>query len=118
MNIDANVLKYMSLDRLRQRIVIQKPAITRDEEGNQVTAYTDEQTVWAAVEALTAASSWDAAEREWEITYRVILRYGIAVVQTDRIQYRGRWLRITSPPVDAGGRHQWTILECREWVEA
>lgn len=117
MNIDATVLKYMTLDRLRQRIRIQTPTSTRDAEGNQLVTYTDSQTVWAAVEAVTTSSQFTTVEEQWEITYRIVLRYGIAIQQTDRLVYRGRYLRITSPPVDAGGRHQWTILACREWVE-
>lgn len=117
MNIDANILKYMTVDRLRQRITIQTPSVARDEEGNRIVTYTDADTVWAAVETVTSGSAAAAVEEQWEIRYRVVLRYGIPVQQLDRLLYRGRLLCITSPPVDAGGCHQWTVLECREWVE-
>ena len=118
MNIDRNILRNMTTDRLRQRVVIQHPETARDEEGNRILTYNDAAEIWACIEAVAAAITPGAVETDSGITFRVTLRYGSAITKDDRIVYAGGMLRITSPPVDVAGRHAWMVLECREWVES
>jgi SPP1 family predicted phage head-tail adaptor len=81
--------------------------------GNEITRCT----VWAKVLPLAGKINDDTPQRENEITYRITIRYRTDIKPDDEIVWRGRRLKITTPPFDVENRHIWTQFECIEVVQ-
>ena len=76
----------MDFSKLRHRVTFQKvTGTTRNGMGEDVPAYTDYATVWAAVEPLTGREYTEAQKIRAETTYRVTARYLAGVTPDMRI---------------------------------
>ena len=73
--------------------------------------------VWAKVLPLTGKITDSAPVKNNEITYRITVRYRTDILPDDEIVWRGRRLKITSPPVDMENRHCWTQFNCEEVIQ-
>ena len=109
---------YVSLNELKQRIMILRPVTEQDGAGNLVEQdRTEVATVWAKVLPYAAKISDGYAEEVKEVDYRIAIRYRTDIKVTDIICWQGKILQQMAPPYGKDGKRQWLILECRELVE-
>lgn len=73
--------------------------------------------VWAKVLPLAARINDTTPERENLITYRITIRYRTDILPDDSIIWRGRRLKITTPPFDVENYHTWLQFECVEVIQ-
>ena len=108
----------VSMSELRHRISILRPVTDTDDEGNILAQTTQEVgKAWALVLPFAAKISDGYAEKVQEVDYRVVIRYRTDVRVTDRIRWGDKTLTPIAPPYPLGGKKQWLVLECREFVE-
>lgn len=74
-------------------------------------------TVWAKVYPLTAKINEETPERTNNINYRVIIRHRQDILPDDEIEWRGRRLKMLSPPYDYEGKRKFLNIECAEVKE-
>lgn len=85
----------MQAGKLRHRIIIQRPAITQDENtGAIIEDWQDLATVWASVEPLSAREFIASATTQNEITARAVIRYRSDINSTMRLKHRGQLFSI------------------------
>ena len=109
---------YVSLNELRQRVTILRPATTVDEVGNLIEDGQEEvATVWAKILPYAAKISDGYAEKVDEVNYRIVIRYREDVEVTDVIRWRSRKFFQTAPAYDLRSNRQYLVLEVRELVE-
>ena len=109
---------YVSLNELKQRIMILHPVTEQDAAGNLVEQdRTEVATVWAKVLPYAAKISDGYAEEVKEVDYRIAIRYRADINVTDIIRWQGKTLQQMAPSYGKDGKRQWLILECRELVE-
>jgi SPP1 family predicted phage head-tail adaptor len=104
----------MRAGRLRHRITIQQPVITRDGTGESLETWGAFAVVWAAVEPLRGREMFAAQEMHSEITTRIRLRYLAGIDTTMRVLFEGRTFLIVHPPIDPEMRHVEMQLMCKE----
>lgn len=101
---------------MRERIAIERAAVTLDEFGEPVETWALVATVWAAVlpqkytsgvEALSQALGREAVVT----THTVTIYWRGDVLETDRITWNGRLLDIRRV-IDPDGRRTWLELLC------
>jgi SPP1 family predicted phage head-tail adaptor len=116
MTTEDNILKTMDIGRLRRRVTIMVPQITKTVRGDRKTTYTAGPVVWAAVQ--TRASQIFTTTVEVNIIQKVmiIMRYRKDLTPSHRYVADGRTYKAIGAPVDAGMRHRWTYVECIEDV--
>lgn len=103
---------------LSERISIVAFENERDERGNIIAVKEIERCrVWAKVLAMTAKISDDTPERTNTINYRVTIRQRSDVLPDDEIIWRGRRLKLLSPPYPLNGERVFTAMDCAEVVE-
>ena len=73
--------------------------------------------VWAKILPLTARISGDTPERVNTISYRVTIRYRTDIKPDDEIIWRGKRLKLLTPPFDAESRKIYTVMDCEEVIE-
>lgn len=73
--------------------------------------------VWAKVYPLTAKNVDGQPEHSNRISYRVTIRRRADIKPDDEIVWRGRRLKMLSPPYDLDGKREFTAFECEEVVE-
>ena len=102
---------------LNERIQIVRFDTERNERGDIInTGEVERCRIWAKVYALNGRISDDAPERSNTISYRVTIRHRDDILPDDEIIWRGRRLRLRSPPYDLDGRRIFTSMECEEVV--
>ena len=106
----------MNPGELNCRVTLLRENKAPDGEGGYSTIFTPRAKVWAKVVAVTAKTTDQYEQMTPEILHRVTIRYRRNVAVTDRIQYGGRIFEQIGPPVDAGEKHAFLRLECREVV--
>ena len=110
---------YCKLAEMNHRITIQRPQSSTDTEGNIVeTSRPNIQTVWAKVLPTASKISDGYHEKIQEIIYRIVVRYGIDIQVTDKIQWQGKTLEIIAPPYLLDGKRKFIIVETRELIES
>lgn len=72
--------------------------------------------VWAKVLPLTARNNDGSPERVNKITYRVTMRYRKDIKPDDEILWRGRRLKLLSPPYLFNGEKIYTSFDCEEVI--
>jgi SPP1 family predicted phage head-tail adaptor len=82
--------------RLRRRVTLMMPSVSRDTTGAAKHAYTDVQTVWAGVEPLRGQEFHEAAKHSSEAEIRVVIRHRDDVAPTWRLKYGTRTLEIVA----------------------
>jgi len=101
---------------LRHRITLQSPSHSRDEYQQMVPTWTDEATVWAAIEWGSGRRYVEASQLNAEIKGVVRIRYRSDVQPTWRISYDGRYFQILSiANVMERGRE--LQLNCKEFQD-
>ena len=114
----AGSLIQTPLEDLSERISVRYFETTRNNRGDILNVEEKERCrVWAKVFPLTARNNDGSPERVNKITYRVTIRYRNDVKPDDEIVWRGRRLKLLSPPYDAESRKIFTIFECEEVIE-
>jgi len=86
----------MEIGSLRHRITFQKLAIESDELGNQIEAWVDYKTVWAAVTHLSGREYFAAAAVRAENTVIFTIRYQPGIDATFKILFRGLKYKINA----------------------
>lgn len=107
-----------SIDDLSERISVRNYITKRNERGDILNVVEFERCrVWAKVLPLTSKINDGQPERTNKITYRVTIRYREGIQPDDEIVWRGRRLKLISPPYDAESRRIYTVMDCEEVVE-
>lgn len=86
----------MEAGKLDRTITIERPFVTLDGFGGQVTTWSPIATAWAAVMPVSDGERWRAGEVAAHITHRFQVRWGLGVEVTDRIVYEGRTYEIAA----------------------
>jgi len=77
----------MQAGRLRHRLAIRQPTISRNEVGEEIITWATLATVWGRIEALRGEEQLAAKQPTAEIVARATLRYRADVSTDMRIQY-------------------------------
>lgn len=80
---------------LRHRITIQRKTITRDEYSQEVETWSDLGTYWAQVEASPGKLNTDKGTPTTSTEYKITVRYGLDIRNSDRIVYNGQTLDVS-----------------------
>lgn len=108
----------MTIGHLSERISVRYFDVEHDDCGNILRREERERCrLWANVYALTAKKNDDQPERANKITYRVTIRYREDILPDDEIDWRGRRLKLLSPPFPLNGQKVFTAMDCAEVVE-
>lgn len=108
----------MTIAYLSERISVRYFETERDEFGNILRREEKERCrIWAQVYALTAKKFDDQPERTNKVTYRVTIRYREDILPDDEILWRGRRLKLLSPPFHLEGKKVYTAMDCEEVIE-
>jgi SPP1 family predicted phage head-tail adaptor len=99
----------MHSSRLDKRITLQTKSVTRDAMGGEVITWTDEVSVWAAVEPLNGREYFSAEQMQSEIDIRFIIRYRSGVTSAWRVLWEDNPYNIVEP-IDPNGDHIWLHL--------
>lgn len=107
-----------SIDDLSKRIKIVYFATDRNQYGDIVKSEEMERCqVWAKILPFNARISDTPPERTNKISFRVTIRYRTDIKPDDEILWRGRRLKILTPPYDAESRKIFLVMDCEEVVE-
>lgn len=107
-----------SIDDLSERIKIVYFATDRNEYGDIVKREEMERCqVWAKILPFNARINDTPPERTNKISFRVTIRYRTDIKPDDEILWRGRRLKILTPPYDAESRKIFLVMDCEEVVE-
>lgn len=107
----------ISIADLSERISVVYFPVTKNKFGDLVKG--EEVTrcaVWAKVYPLTARINDDTPERKNLISYRVTIRYRTDILPDDEIVWRGRRLKISSPPYFLDGKKIFICMDCAEVI--
>ena len=111
-------MSKLKIADLSERISVRYFETERDEFGNILRREEKERCrVWAQVYALTAKKNDAQPERENKITYRVTIRYREDILPDDEIMWRGRRLKLLSPPFNLNGQKIFTAMDCEEAIK-
>ena len=103
---------------LNERISIRNYVTKRGERGDILNAVEFERCrIWAKIYALTAKNNDAPPEQTNRITYRVTIRYREGIKPDDEIVWRGRRLKLLSPPFNLDGKRIFTNFDCEEVIE-
>ena len=103
---------------LSEKISVRYFETARDKYGNIINREEKERCqVWAKIFPLTARNNDGSPERVNKITYRVTMRYRTDIKPDDEIVWRGRRLKLLSPPYLLDGEKIFTAFECEEVIE-
>jgi SPP1 family predicted phage head-tail adaptor len=107
----------MRAGKLRHRLTLQSPTVTRDSYGAETIAWTDERTVWGSVEPLEGREYLEARATTQTITHQIRIRYqkGKTVHPSWRVSYDSRTFVIESV-MNRMERDMETIIMARENV--
>ncbi len=111
-------IRQISVDDLSEKISVVYYITERNTRGDIVkTEEVIRCTVWAKVLPLTGKISDSTPEKINTINYRITIRYRKDLKPDDEIIWRGRKLKILTPPFDVENFHIWTMFECREVIQ-
>lgn len=103
---------------LNERISVIYFDTERNERGDILNVVEVERCrVWAKIYAMTAKIADDTPEHVNTINYRVTIRYRNDIKPDDEIIWRGRRLRLKSPPYSLDGKKNFTAMDCEEVIE-
>lgn len=100
---------------LRHSITIERAAEAQDSFGATVRTWSTVATVWAAIEPAGGGEQVRGDQVEAEVTHRVRIRGGIAVLPKDRVKFGARVLQIKSVQ-NVAERNIALVLDCAEEV--
>lgn len=103
----------MSAARLRHRITLQQPTVTRDAAGAVQTAWTDLPEVWAECLPLAGRELLAVQGKGSKASWRILIRWRADVDTRHRVRYGARILNITDA-ADRTGQRRWLWIEAEE----
>ena len=107
----------VTIGELSERISVNYLETSRNQYGDIVeTAEKERCRIWAKVYPLTAKNIEDTPEKTNRISYRVTIRRRSDIKSDDIIIWRGRRLKMLSPPYDL--EKAYTAFECEEVIES
>ena len=109
---------HVSIADLSERISIVYFPTTQNQYGDIVQG--EEITrciVWAKVYPLIAKINDETPERINVINYRVTIRHRTDILPNDEILWRGRRLKMLSPPFPFEGKKKFVCMDCAEVIE-
>lgn len=104
----------MRAGRLHHRITLERETVTKNEFGEEVSAWEPYATRWAEVRPQGGKEFWAAQQVIDDLSHEVRLRYMPGIRSKDRLLFKGRVFDIVSPPVNVGERNVELVLMCRE----
>lgn len=108
----------VTIGELSERISVRYLETSRNQYGDIVkTAEQERCQIWAKVYPLTARNIENTPEKTNRISYRVTIRRRNDIKPDDIILWRGRRLKMLSPPYDLNGERIYTAFECEEVIE-
>lgn len=111
-------MSKVTIADLNERISFRNYITDRNERGDVIKSVEFERCqVWAKVFAMTARINDAPPERENKISYRVTIRHRADIKPDDEILWRGRRLRLKSPPYSLDGKRIFTSMDCEEVIE-
>lgn len=103
---------------LSERISIRHFETLRNERGDIINDREIERCrVWAKVYPSMAKINDTQPERTNKINYRITVRRRTDIKPDDEIVWRGRRLKLLSPPYDSDGQKNFTVCDCEEVIE-
>lgn len=118
MRTTGQAIRQMSVDDLSERISVVYSETSRNERGDIVKGAENVRCmIWAKVLPLTGRINDATPERVNAVTYRITIRYRTDILPDDEILWRGRRLKLITPPVDVESRHIWTQFDCAEVIQ-
>ena len=106
----------VTIGDLTERISVHYLETSRNQYGDIVKVVELERCrIWAKVYPLTAKNIDSVPENTNRISYRVTIRRRSDIKPDDKIIWRGRELRLLSPPYDLD--KYYTAFECEEVIE-
>ena len=107
-----------NVDDLTERISVIYFVTERNERGDILNVVEIERCrVWAKILPVTARITDGTPERVNTINYRVTIRYRTDIKPDDEIIWRGKRLKLLTPPFDAESRKIYTVMDCEEVIE-
>lgn len=103
----------MRAGRLRHRVVLEWPTITRTASGDTVTTWTPTAEVWAEVAPDSGSERFSAATDLAELVHTVKMRWRAGVTPTHRVRYGTRTFRVESV-MSPDERQRELVLRCVE----
>ena len=108
----------ISVDDLTERIKIIFSDNVRNSRGDFVKNFEKIRCeVWAKILPLSGKISDTTPEKINFVTYRMTIRYRNDIKPDDKIIWRGKILKIVTPPFDVEVRHIWTQFDCVEVIQ-
>ena len=118
MKTAGSSITNMSVDDLTERISIRYFGTERNERGDILrNAEIERCKVWAKILPMSGRISDKPPEATNKINYRVTIRYRTDVTINDEIIWRGRRLKLLTPPIDVESRKIFTTFDCEEVIE-
>lgn len=118
MRYEGQTIKQTTTDDLSERISVVYFETSRNAKGDIVKGTEITRcTVWAKVLPLSGRIQDETPQRENTVTYRVTIRFRQDIKPDDEIIWRGRRLKITTPPFDIESRRRWVVIEAKEYVK-
>jgi SPP1 family predicted phage head-tail adaptor len=105
----------MRAGRLRKRLVLQSKTEARDAYGGTVITWTDEATVWGAIEPLSGREYFSQQAVQAESKVRIVLRYYAGISTSWRVSHGGLFYNIEDV-LNHDTRNRQITLMCREGV--
>lgn len=101
--------------RLRHRVTLQSATTSQDAYGAPVETWSDQATVWAAVEPLSGREFFTVQAERAELSHRIRIRHRADVTPSWRVSYDSRTFDIETV-VNVMERDRELHLMCREVV--
>ena len=108
----------MEAGKLRHRVTIETPNKARDPKSGEVLrdAWVEFATVWAEVKPVGAFRREQAEQTAGKVTHEVSIRWLPNLPADFRLNFGGRVLKLTQPPINVGERnveYRMTVNETR-----
>lgn len=105
----------MRAGRLRHRLTLQSKTYTANAYGEQVVTWSDEATVWGAIEPLSGREYFAQSQIQAEATVRIVIRYYSTIDETWRVKHGGLYYNIVDV-LNHDLRNRMMTLMCRQGV--
>lgn len=105
--------------KLRHRIVIQKPVITQDQNsGAYITNWQDADSVWCAIEPISAREFIASQVEDSKVTTRITIRYRADVNHSCRLYHaaKNKYYNIEGVLADKNSGLEYLTLPCSEGI--
>ena len=105
----------MRAGRLRHRLLLQSKIETQDSYGAAIITWTDEATVWGAIEPLSGQEYFSQAQVQAEAKVKMTIRYYDGITTEWRIRNENKYYDIVDV-LDHNEIHRMLTIMCRQGV--